>query len=116
MDYLCKSFDSLDVDVALQLCCIEIRRFFRDMPQIALFKKSNFEYLEKEVGLHKFLPAAVLESNKPKTIRKLIQQHFKKYAGLNDRECMFKFFEILRTVYRFDQEIFGCALGVREHF
>ena len=25
-------------------------RFFRDMPQIALDKKSNFEYLEKEVG------------------------------------------------------------------
>ena len=31
-------------------------RFFKDMPQIALDKRSNFDYLEREVGLHKFLP------------------------------------------------------------
>ena len=49
-DYLKKNFESLDLDTAIQLCCIEIRRFFKDMPQIALDKKSNFEYLEKEVG------------------------------------------------------------------
>ena len=83
-----KNFESLDLDTAIQLCCIEIRRFefkdlrpslghpeclflqkfykkilmlisltfatfrfFRDMPQIALDKKSNFEYLEKEVKI-----------------------------------------------------------------
>ena len=49
-DYLKKNFESLDLDTAIQLCCIEIRRFFKDMPQIALDKKSNFEYLEKEVS------------------------------------------------------------------
>ena len=35
-DYLRKEFDpssSLDVDVAVQLCCLELRRFFKDMPQ-----------------------------------------------------------------------------------
>merc|ERR1712015_362749 len=69
------------------------------MPQIALDKKSNFEYLEKEVGLHKFLPKSVINTNKPKPLRKLIQQHFKKYAVLGDLECMFKFFEILKSVY-----------------
>lgn len=112
MDYLNKQFDSLDLDAAIQLCCIEIRRFFKDMPQIALDKKSNFEYLEKEVGLHKFLPKVILENNKIKTIRKLVQQHFKKYAALGDRECMLKFFEVLKTIYRFDQETFQCSLGV----
>ena len=110
-DYLRKKFDSVDQDLAIQLCCIEIRRFFKDMPQIALDKKSNFEYLEKDVGLHKFLPKIVVEQNKPKAIRKLIQQHFKKYAGLGERECMFKFFEVLRSIYRFDQERFRCGLG-----
>ena len=45
------------------------RRFFKDMPQIALDKKSNFEYLEKEVGLHKFLPKNVINNNKPKPLR-----------------------------------------------
>ena len=106
------------------------------MPQIALDKKSNFEYLEKEVnivtrihsepfpkahvilmlvspqvGLHKFLPKSVINTNKPKPLRKLIQQHFRKYAVLGDLECMFKFFEILKSVYRFDQERYRCALG-----
>merc|ERR1719445_869896 len=110
-DYLKKNFESLELDTAIQLCCIEIRRFFRDMPQIALDKKSNFEYLEKEVGLNKFLPKNVINTTKPKQLRKLIQQHFRKYAVLGDLECMFKFFEILKSVYRFDQERYRCALG-----
>lgn len=33
----------------MQLCCLEIRYFFKDMQQIALDKKSNLEYLEREV-------------------------------------------------------------------
>ena len=111
-DYLAKKFESLNLDTAIQLCCLEIRRFFSDLPQIALDKKSNFEYLEREVGLARFLPHCVIVSNKPKAIRKMIQQHFKKYANYQERECMFKFFEILKTIYKFDQERFRCALGV----
>ena len=40
------------------------RRFFKDMPQVALDKRSNFEYLEKEVGLKRFLPKATIDSMK----------------------------------------------------
>ena len=52
-DYLRRDFDpaTLDLDAAVQLCCLELRRFFRDMPQVALDKKANIEYLEREVGL-----------------------------------------------------------------
>ncbi|XP_063217429.1 focal adhesion kinase 1 isoform X7 [Bacillus rossius redtenbacheri] len=110
-DYLLADHASLDQDVAVQLCCLEIRYFFKDMPQIALDKKSNLEYLEREVGLHKFLPRAVLDSMKPKALRKLIQQHFKKVAALSELECMFRFFDLLRAHYRFDQERFRCTLG-----
>lgn len=49
---------------------------------------------------------------KAKALRKLIQQHFKKVAALSELECMFKFFDLLRAHYRFDQERFICALGV----
>ncbi|CAL7934600.1 unnamed protein product [Xylocopa violacea] len=110
-DYLNANLVTLDQDVAVQICCLEIRYFFKDMPLMALDKKSNFEYLEREVGLHKFLPRAVLDRMKPKALRKLIQQHFKKVAALTELECMFKFFELLRAYYRFDQERFICALG-----
>lgn len=48
-DYLLANHATLDQDVAVQLCCLEIRYFFKDMPQIALDKKSNLEYLEREV-------------------------------------------------------------------
>jgi len=65
-----------------------------------------------QVGLHKFLPRSVLNGMKPKALRKLIQQHFKKVAALSELECMFKFFDLLRAYYRFDQERFICALGV----
>lgn len=34
------------------------------MPHNALDKKSNFEYLEKEVGLSNFLPRTVITSMK----------------------------------------------------
>lgn len=51
---------------------------------------------------------------KPKALRKLIQQHFKKVAALTELECMFKFFDLLRAYYRFDQERFICALGVSD--
>ncbi|XP_076766474.1 protein tyrosine kinase 2 Fak isoform X3 [Xylocopa sonorina] len=110
-DYLNANHATLDQDVAVQICCLEIRYFFKDMPQMALDKKSNLEYLEREVGLHKFLPRSVLNGMKPKALRKLIQQHFKKVAALTELECMFKFFELLRAYYRFDQERFICALG-----
>lgn len=114
LDYLEKDFESVDLDLALQLCCVEIQRFFKDLSQKALDKKSNMDYLEREVGLRKFLPRHVLDTQKPKALRKLIQTHFKRYAGMSDRECMFKFFEVLKSIYRFDQERFACALGVSE--
>ncbi|XP_054275381.1 focal adhesion kinase 1-like isoform X6 [Macrosteles quadrilineatus] len=101
----------IDQDTAVQLCCLEIRNYFKDMPQIALDKKSNLEYLEKEVGLHKFVPKPVLEASKPKTLRKAIQAQFKRVAQLSEADCMFRFFDLLRTQYNYHHERFTCALG-----
>lgn len=106
-----KGSEGMDQDVAIQLACIEIKRVFRDMNGSTLEKKSNLEYLEKEVGLHKFLPSFVLQTVKPKTLRKSLQQHFKKYCQLSESECFFKFLELLGKGKRYDQESFRCALG-----
>ena len=43
---------------------IYFRRFFKDMPHVALDKKSNMEYIEKEIGLKRFLPTTVIRSMK----------------------------------------------------
>uniref|UniRef100_A0A674PB33 Focal adhesion kinase 1 n=1 Tax=Takifugu rubripes TaxID=31033 RepID=A0A674PB33_TAKRU len=110
-DYMQHIADQVDQDVALKLGCLEIRRFFREMPGNALDKKSNYELLEKDVGLRRFFPRSLLESLKAKTLRKQIQQTFKQFANLNDEQSIHKFFEIVSPIYRFDKECFKCALG-----
>ncbi|XP_028327187.1 focal adhesion kinase 1-like isoform X4 [Gouania willdenowi] len=111
-DYMHHIADQVDQDVALKLGCLEIRRFFREMPGNALDKKSNYELLEKDVGLRRFFPKSLLDSLKPKALRKQIQQTFKQFANLNDEQSIHKFFEILSPIYCFDKECFKCALGL----
>jgi focal adhesion kinase 1 len=120
-DYLSKEYTttkgpSLSQETALQLCCLAMRHYFKDMQHFALDKKSNLEYIEKDVGLHKFLPKSVLVGTKQKTLRKLIQQNFKKCVNLSDKECMLQFFDVVKTVFRYDREKFQCALGVSLSF
>ncbi|XP_026750558.2 focal adhesion kinase 1 isoform X7 [Galleria mellonella] len=109
-DYLNANHPMVDQDLAIQICCLEIKYFCKDM-QISLDKKSNIEYLEKEFGLHKFLPKSVLEAIKPKVLKKAIQQQFKKVANLSDTECMLKYLETMHTHYGYDRETFTGALG-----
>lgn len=54
----------IDQDTAINLSCLEIRRFFKDITQFALDKKSNFETLEKEIGLQKFVHSSIISSVK----------------------------------------------------
>uniref|UniRef100_A0A8C5C6X8 non-specific protein-tyrosine kinase n=1 Tax=Gadus morhua TaxID=8049 RepID=A0A8C5C6X8_GADMO len=73
--------------MAMQLGCLEIRRFYKDMNAKGLEKRSNFELLEKQ-----------------------IQQTFQQYATLKEEECMRKFFVALREVVNYDEEVFPCEL------
>uniref|UniRef100_A0A8C7G642 Focal adhesion kinase 1 n=1 Tax=Oncorhynchus kisutch TaxID=8019 RepID=A0A8C7G642_ONCKI len=111
-DYMVEIADQVEQDIALKLGCLEIRRFFREMRGNALDKKSNYELLEKDVGLRRFFPKSLLDSVKAKTLRKLIQQTFKQFANMNDDQSILMFLEILAPVYRFDKECFKCALGL----
>ncbi|XP_077349532.1 focal adhesion kinase 1 isoform X19 [Lithobates pipiens] len=110
-DYMSEMSDQVDQEIALKLGCLEIRRSYGEMRGNALEKKSNYEVLEKDVGLKRFFPKSLLDSVKAKTLRKLIQQTFRQFANLNREESILKFFEILSPVYRFDKECFKCALG-----
>uniref|UniRef100_A0A8C9I833 Focal adhesion kinase 1 n=1 Tax=Piliocolobus tephrosceles TaxID=591936 RepID=A0A8C9I833_9PRIM len=110
-DYMLEIADQVDQEIALKLGCLEIRRSYWEMRGNALEKKSNYEVLEKDVGLKRFFPKSLLDSVKAKTLRKLIQQTFRQFANLNREESILKFFEILSPVYRFDKECFKCALG-----
>ncbi|XP_070604464.1 focal adhesion kinase 1 isoform X7 [Erythrolamprus reginae] len=110
-DYMLEIADQVDQEIALKLGCLEIRRSYCEMRGNALDKKSNYEVLEKDVGLRRFFPKSLLDSVKAKNLRKMIQQTFRQFANLNREESILKFFEILSPVYRFDKECFKCALG-----
>lgn len=109
-DYMQYHASKVSDGMALQLGCLEIRRFYKDMNAKGLEKKSNFELLEKEVGLELFFPQQLINSMKSKQLRKLIQQTFQQYATLKEDDCMVKFFETLKDVVCYDEEVFPCEL------
>ncbi|KAI3364333.1 hypothetical protein L3Q82_011136 [Scortum barcoo] len=109
-DYMQYHASKVSDGMALQLGCLEIRRFYKDMNAKGLEKKSNFELLEKEVGLDLFFPPQLINSMKPRQLRKLIQQTFQQYATLKEEDCMIKFFETLKDFISFDEEVFPCEL------
>ncbi|XP_050658386.1 protein-tyrosine kinase 2-beta isoform X4 [Macaca thibetana thibetana] len=109
-DYMQRYASKVSEGMALQLGCLELRRFFKDMPHNALDKKSNFELLEKEVGLDLFFPKQMQENLKPKQFRKMIQQTFQQYASLREEECVMKFFNTLAGFANIDRETYRCEL------
>ncbi|XP_013874918.1 protein tyrosine kinase 2 beta, b isoform X2 [Austrofundulus limnaeus] len=109
-DYMQYHASKVSDGMALQLGCLELRRFYKDMNAKGLEKKSNFELLEKEVGLDLFFPQQLMNSMKPKQLRKMIQQTFQQYAALKEDDCMIKFFETLKTFSSYDEEVFRCEL------
>ncbi|TKS66470.1 Protein-tyrosine kinase 2-beta [Collichthys lucidus] len=88
----------------------EWRRFYKDMNPNGLEKKSNFELLEKDVGLDLFFPRELINSMKPKQLRRMIQQTFQGYSTLKQDECMTRFFTTVAQCYSYTQESFACQL------
>uniref|UniRef100_A0A3B4FLC1 non-specific protein-tyrosine kinase n=1 Tax=Pundamilia nyererei TaxID=303518 RepID=A0A3B4FLC1_9CICH len=109
-DYMQYHASKVSDGMALQLGCLEIRRFYKDMNAKGLEKKSNFELLEKEVGLELFFPQQLINSMKPRPLRKMIQQTFQQFATLKEHDCMIKFFETLKDFVSYDEEAFPCEL------
>ncbi|XP_067999129.1 protein-tyrosine kinase 2-beta isoform X2 [Melanerpes formicivorus] len=109
-EYMQNYASKVSEGMALQLGCLELRRFYKDMPQNTLDKKSNFEFLEKEVGLDLFFPSQMQENLKPRQFRKMIQQTFQQYALLREEDCILKFLHTLSTFANIDQESYHCEL------
>ncbi|CAJ1087480.1 protein-tyrosine kinase 2-beta-like [Xyrichtys novacula] len=109
-DYMQQYASKVSDGMALQLGCLEIRRFYKDMNPNGLEKKSNFELLEKDVGLDLFFPRELINSMKPKQLRRLIQQTFQGYSTLKQDQCMSRFFTTLAQCYSYTQESFACQL------
>lgn len=66
-----------------------------------------------QIGLNKFLPYYILESTKPKNLRKMIQQQYKKVLQTSEKECVLQFLKLVWSFYKYDEEQFKCSIGVR---
>uniref|UniRef100_A0A8C9U3C5 non-specific protein-tyrosine kinase n=1 Tax=Scleropages formosus TaxID=113540 RepID=A0A8C9U3C5_SCLFO len=101
-DYMQNCASKVSEGMAFQLGCLEIRYNYLDF----------FDFDECEVGLDLFFPREIINSMKPKHMRKMIQQTFQQYGTLKEDECIMKFFEIFSSFSNFEEEVFPCELVV----
>ncbi|RDD43285.1 Focal adhesion kinase 1 [Trichoplax sp. H2] len=110
-DYLNEYSSKISTENAIKLAVLQMRCLFKHLTQSALEKKGNFELIEKDYGLHKFLPQRIIDSFKSKKVlRKSIQQEFKNYVDVTPAECALKFCHSVLTVHPYDMESFKCTL------
>lgn len=88
-DYIQSNLSSIDHDIAIQLCCLGIRHYYKHTNQSS-DKKHHIDYIEKEKGFSNFLPKSVIDAIKQKNLKKLIQVGYKKVYNYNEMEYMLK--------------------------
>uniref|UniRef100_A0AAZ3NUC5 non-specific protein-tyrosine kinase n=1 Tax=Oncorhynchus tshawytscha TaxID=74940 RepID=A0AAZ3NUC5_ONCTS len=86
-DYMQYHASKVSDGMALQLGCLEIRRFYKDMNAKVL----TFDMFSRP-------------------LRKLITQTFQQYATLKEEECMVRFFKTLTEFINVDEEVYPCEL------
>ncbi|XP_058461465.1 uncharacterized protein LOC131436643 isoform X3 [Malaya genurostris] len=110
-DYIQSNIPNIDQEIAVQLCCLGIRHYYKDTNHSSNDRKHHLEYIEKEMGFSNFIPKSVIDTIKQKNLKKLIQAGYKKVYSYSEMEYMLKFFDLLRTQYTFDQEQFNVQLS-----
>ena len=72
----------------------------QDMHANSLEKKVNLDLLEKEDGLSKFFPQYILNTTKPKNLKKSLQQTFKKYGNQSEVKCCLQCLDMLLSKWK----------------
>ncbi|XP_037032319.1 focal adhesion kinase 1 isoform X2 [Bradysia coprophila] len=109
-DYLQSNTATIEQDIAIQMCCLGIRHYYKDTKETS-DKKHHVDYIEKEIGFSNFMPKPVIDTIKQKNLKKLVQAGYKKVYNYTEMEYMLKFFDLLKSQYIFDQEQFIVTLG-----
>ncbi|XP_073848140.1 protein tyrosine kinase 2 Fak isoform X3 [Musca autumnalis] len=111
-DFIQSNSTSIDFDSAIQLCCLSMLHYFRNMTTPIPDKKTqHVEHIDKEVGFNQFLPKTVISSTKPKNLKKVILATYKKLYHLTDIEYISKYFDILKNFYETEYEKFSVTLS-----
>jgi focal adhesion kinase 1 len=111
-DFIQAYTSNIEQDVAVQLCCLSIRHFYKDTKSSSSDKKQHLDYIEKEIGFSNFLPLSVISGIKLKNLRKLVQSHYKKTNTLSESEIILTYFQLLSTInFEFEHEMWSVTLG-----
>uniref|UniRef100_A0A673W2F4 non-specific protein-tyrosine kinase n=1 Tax=Salmo trutta TaxID=8032 RepID=A0A673W2F4_SALTR len=101
-DYMQYHASKVSDGMALQLGCLEIRRFYKDMNAkvCKCFLNKGYEsVIQCCCGL-----------SQSRHLRKMIQQTFQQYATLKEDECMVSFFQTLTDFITIGEEVYPCEL------
>ncbi|XP_013100344.1 focal adhesion kinase 1 isoform X2 [Stomoxys calcitrans] len=111
-DFIQSNSTSIDFDSAIQLCCLSMLHYFRNVNgTIPDKKQQHVDHIDKEVGFNQFLPKTVISSTKPKNLKKVILATYKKLYHLTDIEYITKYFDILKKFYETEYEKFSVMLS-----
>ncbi|XP_061391821.1 focal adhesion kinase 1 [Musca vetustissima] len=113
-DFIQSNSTSIDFDNAIQLCCLSMLHYFRNLTATTTIpdkKTQHVEHIDKEVGFNQFLPKTVISSTKPKNLKKVILATYKKLYNLTDIEYITKYFDILKNFYETEYEKFSVTLS-----
>jgi focal adhesion kinase 1 len=112
-DFIQSDIQSIDQDVAIQLCCLSIRHYYKDANRTfsSSDRKNHLDYVEKELGFSNFIPKCVIDTIKHKNLKKLVQNMYKKIYSFSDSEYILKYFELLGQHFAYDHEKFVVTLG-----
>lgn len=109
-DFIHANPANIEQDIAVQLCCLSIRHYYKDA-RSPKDMKQHLDYIEKEIGFSNFVPKTFIDTIKHKNLKKLVQTQYKKIYQMNDTEYILKYFELLGTIFDFDHEKFDVTLG-----
>lgn len=90
-EYIQANLPTVDAELAVQLCCLGIRHYFKNLTLKAPDKKQHIDYIEKEIGFKYFVPQSVITTIKPKNLKKMIQAGYKKVYNYTDIEYLTKY-------------------------
>lgn len=112
-DFIQADIQNIDQEVAIQLCCLSIRHYYKDANRSfsSSDRKHHLDYVEKELGFSNFIPKFVIDSIKHKNLKKLVQNMYKKIYSYSENEYILKYFELLSQHFAYDHEKFMVTLG-----
>lgn len=110
-DYIQSNVANVDQETAVQLCCLAIRHYYKEVKEPSDKKNNHIDYIEKERGFSNFIPKSVIDTIKPKNLKKLIQAAYKKVYAESEVDYMLRFFDLLRAHFTFEQEQFSVTLS-----